>query len=31
MYGVEITALPAPTAYANVPDVICSGWRYGVM
>ena len=30
-YGVETTALPVPTAYASVPEVICSGFRYGVM
>src|SRR5204863_9238899 len=31
VYGVEMTALPAPAAYASVPDVIWPGWRYGVM
>jgi hypothetical protein len=29
-YGVETTALPAPNAYASVPDVICAPFKYGV-
>jgi hypothetical protein len=30
-YGVDTTALPEPTAYASVPEVICSAFKYGVM